>query len=241
MIAFLFLFSPTCDVVPYAGCLAQAFASFYTAHISAYGISALVLYRLACITYMDIKKRLNICWIIISISVIWLLPAVVVVVEILGFEAKIYYARIIFVCLMDSSKNFIPFYIDLFFSSVLPNILVLGAYFISIHKIRRIKKTSNAQKPLSPPKITIQLILFIIFFEMNCVSTAIIYYQTVLLQRVFPDELIRIVRLFRWIHHFSPLALLYFHPVMITKFKYLKNGAQRKTIRPHQTCNKLKI
>jgi len=222
VVAFLFLLSPTCDV-PYVNCLIQAFVTIYTTILSSYGISSLVLYRLACICYMDIKKRLTMCWIIICLSLVWLLPAFVVALEIFGFGAKIYFVSVLFVCLMDSSKNFIPFYIDIFFNSVLPNFLVLGGYFFSVYKIKRIKESASVQKSLSPPKVTIQLIVYIIFFEMNCVASSIIYYQTILLQRVFPNEFIQSLRLFRWLNHFSPLALLYFHPVMMKKFKSLKS------------------
>ena len=79
---------------------------------------------------------------------------------------------------------------------------------------------------MSPPRITIQLVVYIIMFELHCAANLVIFYQTVLMRPFAPDYIIMLMRVFKWFHHFSPLALLYFHPLMLRKFRGLVSSNQ---------------
>jgi hypothetical protein len=74
---------------------------------------------------------------------------------------------------------------------------------------------------MSPPRITIQLLIYITMFELHCLSNIMLYVQIGLQIQWLPEGIVVMMKIFKWLHHFSPLVLLYFHPALEKKFHFL--------------------
>lgn len=218
------LLASTCDVYTEAMCTFQAFNLIFFSILSGYGLSALAIYRLACICYVDLDKKINRCSLLISISSVWIISIIFTLIQCFAFKSKFYFNNAVNGCLMDSSYTIWSFIFSIFMSAFLPNCLVLTAYFWGHYRMNILKMRTNSKKSMSPMRITVQLIIYIVMFEVNCVANLIIFYQTIYMRPIAPDYIIILIRILKWFHHFSPLALLYFHPVMLKKYEeWMKN------------------
>lgn len=215
------LFTNTCDVYSQFGCLSQSFNLYYSSILSGYGLAALALHRLLCVSFYDLEKKLSLKILSMIISLIWLIPLAFILILFFSFNSKIYYIKTLSSCLFDASSTIWSFIYLVFILGILPNFAVLTAYIWSHIKLSRLKQRANSNRSMSTPRITIQLVLYIFFYEINCVALLLVYYQTMMLRPLIPNEILPILRSLRWFHQFSPLALLYFHPVMLKKYRQL--------------------
>jgi hypothetical protein len=224
------LFLTTCDTHSEAVCSMQALNFIYMANLSGYGLAALALYRLTCVCIVDLATKLNRVNVTLSIALIWLIPFVMSLIQCFAFKAKFYFAQVVNACAIDSSESVWSFVYFALTNAVLPNLVVLTAYFVGHYKMRALKQRANAKKPVNPPRTTIQLLLYILMFELHCGANLILFYQVVLMRPIVPDHIVGLMRLFKWFHHFSPIALLYLHPLLIKQFRCLVSRNQSSIV-----------
>ena len=216
IIAVFFLLSDNCAVLSKDVCVFQSFTSIFSANLSGYGLAALALYRLSCFYVTSLKNNISIKWLVVGISLSWILPILFTSIQLFVFDTNFYFSYLIFVCFMESKSmpSFIFFTIT---NTVLPNMVIIIAYIWWSLRMRRLQSTIRSKG--SSPRITIQLIFYIIMFELNCISNIIIFYQTILMRPLVSFQVLQYLRVFRWLHHFSPLALLYFTTALMNRLK----------------------
>jgi hypothetical protein len=95
-----------------------------------------------------------------------------------------------------------------------------------VRKRKKLNEILKQNKRVDPPRITLQLIIYVLMFELNCATNIIVFYHSVLMRPIISDEMLQLLKIFRWFHHFSPLALLYLHPVMLKKYRSIKKRKQ---------------
>lgn len=222
MVGFSNFFHTNCSSSTKTMCIFIAFYSIYNGLLTGYSISAMALYRLCCVCILNLRKRLRIKHVIISIASIWLLTFIFTLKQFYWFNTtKIYFSQQYFFCLLDSSASFSSFIFFIFISIVVPNIVIFAAYIYSIYRVKQLKLHLKRSVQLSPPRITFQLLIYIILFEISCISDILLFYQAVLLRPLFSDEFtaLNTLRICKWLHHISPLALLYTHPILLKKYR----------------------
>ena len=200
----------TCTVFDEATCAYSSFSSIFTSHMTGYGLSALTLFRLACFYKTDLKNKMNTKIIIITLALIWTLPTVFTFIQIFSFEAKSYFVKVLSICFLDSRSDW-SFIFYAFANAILPNFVIIVAYlgtFLKMKRIKRIRGNSSNQKPISPPRITIQLIVYVLLFELNCVSNLLGFYQAFMFRPIFPQEYLTVIRILKWLQHFRYFSSL---------------------------------
>jgi hypothetical protein len=120
---------------------------------------------------------------------------------------------------MDSSGNIYALIFFTVVNLILPNVVILCTYFLVLYKVRKLKKNVHSRGKIEPPRITIQLMIYITMYELNCAANFIMFMQTVMMYKLVSSEALVLLRISRWFHHFSPLALLYLHPVLLAKYR----------------------
>lgn len=222
---FVLYFTNTCTFIKDTLCHINTIMSLFVGYYSGYAISVLTMYRMACVYCVNITKTLKLRTIIIIILVSWILPLVFTFINIYAFKSQVYYNLVLFVCVYNASGQYDSFIFFALFSTVLPSLFILVSYIMVLIKLRRlrIKMGSAVKKRLESPRITIQLVVYFLTFELSCVSTLVILYQTSLLIPIVSNNTLKILRLLRWFQHICPLGLLYFHPVFVKKYKLLIN------------------
>jgi hypothetical protein len=225
----VFFFHDKCSIPTVQVCIAMSAIALFIYYYSGYAISALAMHRMLCCYLINIKTQLKCGVITIALLVTWLLPVSLALIHQFGFKSITYYSQKEVLCLYDPLGDVSSIIFLSIFSALIPNVLILTSYIMLVLKLRQMKlkssnKTSVSLVSLEPPRITIQLIIYIISFEFNCITNIIDVYRYTLVDTIISREVSRWFRIFRWLQHICPLGLLYFHPVLIGKYKrFLKS------------------
>lgn len=220
----VFFFHDTCSIPTVQVCIAMSAIALFIYYYSGYAISALAMHRMLCCYLINIKTQLKCGAITIALMITWLLPLSLACIHQFGFKSITYYSKKEVLCLYDPQGDVSSIIFLSIFSALVPNILILTSYIMLVLKLRQMSmklKSSNRTSltSLEPPRITIQLIIYIISFEFNCITNIIDVYRYTLVDQITSREASRWFRIFRWVQHICPLGLLYFHPVLIRKYK----------------------
>lgn len=210
-------FWSTCHHYRLHMCYVYTFNGLFAATLSGYGLSAFAMHRLACYYFLRIETTFTKKLIAFFIISTWILPAVFSLIQLFAFDTNINELRAYNICVIES-KSLNAFIFFAFFNTILPNVLLITACVLLAVKIKKRTKP-NSRTPIERPKLTAQLIIYVVMFEVSCIANLIIFYETVLRRHIISANGLNVMRMLKWLHHFCPLALLFFHPVMMKKYK----------------------
>ena len=219
------IFTTTCSNYTDAYCAFQAICVLLGTPLSGYGLTALAIFRLTCVYLLNLEKKLTGKVVFISLFSIWFIAIVISAIQILAVETRFYFVSSIPVCLFDSSKQFHSFTFFAITNVVIPNVGVIAIYLATLFKLKRINRAlsaSSKSKP-RPVRITVQLIVYIIMFEFNCLANLAVFYQIILLGPFLPEDLMTLMRIikgimsFHWISfHGIQIHRLFFHSLPVS-------------------------
>lgn len=220
-IGFGSFFFKTCQTINKTMCYFHSFNELFIATLPGYGISGFVIHRLACYTNIEIKNVFNRCVIISSIALIWSLPALFTLIQLFAFETSVNQFKTYNVCLIDSSKSDYSFYFFAIVNTLLPNFVIISACLLIARKVsHRLKRRKRCRNLITErPKLTLLLLIYVLMFELSCVSNLVLFGQIVNKREIVSNELIQVMRILKWLHHFCPIFLLFNHPVLVEKYK----------------------
>lgn len=204
-------FISSCDVLSSDFCLFQMLSNFFLTYLLAFSLCLFTLQRLACYYFNSVNIILT--WKIISFSIalVWLLSAIFTVLHVYSFDVYIYYSSVIAQCTANATKNLSTMIVMSIFGLIIPNIIVITAYLMVVIRAKRLKKSLNS---FESPRTTIQLIIYIILFEVGTISNLIIVLQA-LYSEINVGYLIQWARILRWLQCYCPLGLSFFHPALL--------------------------
>lgn len=204
------LLKKTCWVPTQIQCILTTLHVTFNSYLPGYCLSALFLYRLACVCYVNIRSELKWSRIILLLSITWLIPLILSVIHTFAFGSNFVYSKELATCIVID-KEYKQLIIFIIFGFIVPNLLIISSYTSVYFKLTKIRKNPE------PLRITIQLILMIIFFEIYCITSLIAILQVDQTYKIIPKKWFNIIRVIRWIYYFCPLSLLYTHSVIIKK------------------------
>ena len=207
-------------------CAIQSVIFVYGSTLSGYGLSALAIFRLSCVLFYDLENKLTIMNLTFSLIAIWLTPLILNILQVVAFKTDFYFVQNIYICLhRDLSSNNYSFVYFVCINAVIPNVLVIASYILTLRKIRRLRFSKNTMRPIQAQNITLQLFIYIFVYELQCIANIIYYKQSVMMIQVVSDEILAFLKIVKFLHHLSPLGLIYFHPTMVRK---LNRNANKK-------------
>lgn len=221
IIGLYYLFYSSCSTMSDFECTMQAFSTGYFTLLPNYGLMSLVFYRLYCGTIPHLKQQLKAYRIFICLAIVWLLPAVIFSLPLLfGLQLKSTYFSIYHLCIPQRTKNVFSFIYSVTTVLLVPNLSVASVYLYLYMKSKTRVSPVNTKKRF--PRVTIQVIIYILIFEINCTTLFYSYYQAMNGVPLAP-EFLQFMRIYQWFNNFSPLGLFYLHEAMLNKYKRLLN------------------
>jgi len=216
-----FLFSDNCHIISPLKCYFQVYTNFIVIYSTNYSHCSFALHRLACVCFVNLDKRIKWSFIIVVISFIWIAPIVFTTIFLTLFDIKIYYDKVFSQCMINASKS-LSFMIIFFTTSfIIPSSIIYIAYIVVMVKVSKAKKASKSSNPnqIQPLRITLQLSVYIILYELSNGSSILISILHIYLQNFISEDLVRGARIAKWFQFYCPLGLVYFHPVMLRKYQ----------------------
>lgn len=204
-------------------CYFSLFFNLINISLPGYSICGLILYRLACIYYLDLKKRFNLRVILISMSILWGIPCSSALVNLFILNGNVFYVPLYLQCIYTARDGILSFYFNLISQFILPEMLVLFAYFSFLIKLKLKSHSSNTRESLQPPRITIMLVIYVITYQIGLLATVLQFLRFSYLQVQIEEQLFSLTHVLKWFQHFCPLGLIYFHSVMIKEYKRIFN------------------
>lgn len=194
------------------------FASYYTS----YSFSALAVHRMICSYSLQLKKWLQWKFLIPSLALTWIFPYSLVLVQMFSFKSN-YYNQFLSACSYEIYSHIGSFIFYITFVIILPNVIILTSYLMVLIKLRNIKRRSCASvsRVLEPPRITLQLCIYFIMFEIGSLSNLFLTFQRTQFVVKLSDDALVTLQVTRWFPGFCPLGLLYFHSSLLKKYKKL--------------------
>lgn len=217
-------FREPCVVPDLLECHVSLGIALYCIYYIAFPLSTVALHRMASTYFTDIDTRLKYNHILIVLLVIWLFPLMLTIAHMYAFKSKIFFSHLFHICVYDSFGSIEALIVYTVFCVILPNLIIIISYIfvlLRLYKIKKRVKTFSSEFSLEPPRITIQLVIYILTFEISCIANFILIYQTTLVGILVSDDLLKILRILRWLHHVCPLGLLYFHSELLKIYKNL--------------------
>ncbi len=142
VISFMFLINGVLMYDPDIICIinSSGFCKFegmffsYSGYLYSYGVLALAVYRLTCVTVNSINHKLNFWKIALSISFIWLFPLSFVILTIYGLESPVYYSEVLSACRVNFTYTHFSIFITIGF--VIPSLSIALIYSVIVYKIK---------------------------------------------------------------------------------------------------------
>ena len=192
-----YLFYTNCTELSDFICNIQAFNSMFVTVLSGYGLAALALYRLSCHCTPKLSTILSCTWLTISIGSVWILSIIFSLIQAFAFGKPLRYIKAYKLCLADSSKDIIPYLFFVTVVLILPNIVIIIAYIVSVRKTRQRKGKARIKTQTHSLRITVQLVVYIIAYELNCILTVITFYQQIMMVSIMPADFVQLTRILR--------------------------------------------
>lgn len=206
----------TCYIPSQSVCVLVQWTILYGSYYSGYAIGGLILFRLACILYHQHVAYIKLGPLLILVILTWLIPFILSLIHLFAFDHDIYYHQFYGSCFINTFNDYESFYFFLAFGNILPILVILIVYFYVYHKLCSITSSNRRKEPL---RITIQMILLILFYMCGCIASLFAYYPC-FLENSKPT-VIHWLRIIKLLHHICPLSFIYFHPIMLKKYKNL--------------------
>lgn len=200
-------------------CFMINFSNIFATYYTGYALCALALNRLVCSYGVQIKTWLKWKFILPIVAFTWIFPHLLALIQMFAFNS-IYFNNYLSICSDEVLTNLGSFIFYIIFAILLPNILVIVSYIMFLYKVREAKRKSSAtSKKLESPRITVQLIIYIAFFEIGSVARLLMQFQRTSLVFKVSGTVSMVLQIARWFHYLSPLGLLYLHPELLEKYK----------------------
>lgn len=151
------------------------------------------------------------------------IPLLITLSNFFLFDINAYYAAFYQQCVFSTNDNVTQYVINVIAVYTISNLIVLIAYFWVLIKLRLQRKKLNSSRNLTPPRITIQLVIYVITYEIGVIASFIQYTQIAFSKPFVSDQVMQWTRILRWAQHFCPIGLVYFHPIMLQKYKCFFN------------------
>lgn len=216
-----FLFYSTCTVLDEVTCAIQSCLVIFASTISGYGIAALAIYRLYLMFSFSINVKLSFKTISISIVLIWGLPIIFTTLQIFAFKTKFYYLPVYNFCKINAKDDYSAYFFYIIVHITLPNLIIISCYIVLFKTSKNKIGSLHSSSRRLVPKMKIQVIIYILIFECNCIANLFIYHQTIFLHPIVSDEILALLRVVRWLHLLHPLYIFYSHPILIKNYKKL--------------------
>lgn len=221
-IVLIFLTTCTNEPPDMATCLFINLNNIFAGYYTGYALSALAVYRMICSYSVRLNKWLQWKFILPTLAFTWLFPFSLAFIQLFAFNSR-YYNDFLHVCSYEVSIHLNSFLFYILFAIVIPNVIILTSYLMVNIKLRNLKKRSGSYVPrlrnLEPPRITIQLIIYIIMFEVGCVARLLLQFQRTSFVIQVSKDVSMILQVLKWFPSLCPLGLLYFHPELLKKYK----------------------
>jgi hypothetical protein len=218
-----FFYTP-CDILPQSTCYAQTILTVFQGYYTGYSLSALAIHRLVCVVSINASKNLKWRTICVLVSLIWIIPLIFSFIQINGFQSNIYFDVGISNCVYDASSSRSSFSFFIIFAIILPNLMIFVSLLITFIKLKQKKDSLKLKnKRTESLRIALLLTILIIMYEISCISHALIIYQTSQMIEIVSSNELVFLRLGRWLIHICPLGFLYFHPLLVNKYKKVFN------------------
>lgn len=211
----IFLLIPTC-LISFTYCIIQYAGGFFFPLTPAYSLCALVVYRLACVTYHDLEKKLTKKAIIFTIGLTWFIPALAAVSTYFIFDLKSEYIESLKVC-ASHTKEVAFGYVVVAVIGV-PSIVVSIVYLIAVIKLKFKKKRINSSQSARIPRITIMLLIYIVIFHISNAAAIVQFYENTYNSKI-NETVSWISRIMKIFQHFCPISLLYSNPIITKHLK----------------------
>lgn len=208
----------TCYTPSKEMCFIQAIINMHIMYLNGYSIAALALHRLFCLYFVNLKSILTIRVMIISALILWNIPTVFAMVHLFVFKFVIYtgiYTQSGLCLFIIGDQPYVQYFFVIF-GILVPNMIIITAYALAYFKIKSQAVLLQTRNDLHPPRLTLQIIIHVIMFEIDLVSSFLFLNLTATAQ---PFSFLPVFRILKWLIHFSPLAMMYFHPALIKKYK----------------------
>lgn len=214
-------FLPKCFVPTDSYCYFQMFSSLFIMYISGYSISMLALFRLIIVYKATLSVSMQRKIVIITVFISWLLPIFFLLLCFIIFEPQSAYVQTYNLCMAKIKFLTSAILLTIFCVFLLPNLTLIFAYVITLFKIRSLKRKANSNEIAKAPRITLQLVIYIITFQIT--QVCYIFDMISVTKKIDFVILVQISKVLKWFQNYCSIGLLYFHPVMIQKYKILGN------------------
>jgi hypothetical protein len=163
----------TCYTPTQLICVLIQWTILYGCYYSGYAIGGLILYRLACILYLQNITQIKLAPLLMLVSLTWLIPFILSLINLFAFDHNIYYHRFYGSCFLNTFNGYKSFCFFLIFANLLPIIIISVVYFYVYHKLNLLTNSNRRKEPL---RITIQMIILILFYIASCIASLLAYY-----------------------------------------------------------------
>jgi hypothetical protein len=224
----LAFFLTPCDQMSVNNCIILVILSLLRYYYASYSMSALSIHRLGTILVPNRTKMLKVFNICIVITVVWIIPLCLAIIQVCIFENKIYFDSKIADCVYDSSSDISGFMFFFVSGYIVPNLVIIA---FDVYEIKKTKESMTAigrnDYYRESLKTIIQLRVLFFMYQISCISNLFILYLSSYL--LTQNQLMPLFDILRWLFHVSPIGLLYSHPILIKKYNKLWNIVKNRS------------
>nr|QVK45855.1 G protein-coupled receptor [Proales similis] len=139
-----------CSLNSYRFCEFQALFFNYSGYLYSYGVLALAIYRLVCLSSNNLKESLKAWKLALGACLVWLIPLVLVIIKIFWIESEIYYSEILATCRVSLDLVQFTFFVSIGF--IVPMVAIGSIYAFIFHLVRQSsRKVSKSVCSAVPP------------------------------------------------------------------------------------------
>lgn len=209
---------PICYQPSNVHCFIQGFINLWNLYLPGYSLCALVCHRLASLHLKNLNTKFNLKIVIGSLVFLWGSTTFLTLFNFFVLNVQGIFTPNVQQCIIDvpTKIKLVFFLYNITLGALLPNVVILIVYAMTIRKIRYLNSLQNGKR-IQPPRITIQLVIYIFAYEIGIIASCIQLYLTT--YGNVPVMVINWTRVLKWLQHICPLGLLFLHPILLKKYK----------------------
>jgi hypothetical protein len=216
-----FIFYSSCYNPSQIVCFFQAIINVFVAYDTGYAISAVALHRLIFAYFIHVVNYLTKRVMLFIIVILWLIPLFLTLIHIFVIEYMSYTGLVspFGICLNKITNPMYHLIFFAIFGFLIPNLLIIGGFATSYHRLKIQAKRTRANKDAQPIRVTIQIVVHVLLYELDLISSMLLFLMA-------PDgvlenfiQFIPLLLAVKGLNHFNALAMMYFHPIMLETYK----------------------
>lgn len=224
-----FSFYSSCFKATEQICLVQAIVNLFVAYNNGYAFSALALHRMLIAYVPNINNYLKKRYLFLIILTLWILPVLFTVLHVFVKKYTVFTGLTtpLGLCLNIIVNPNLHLIFFIIFGIFIPNALIIGGFILSYRILKLRTSRVSTQRSAQSLRITIQIAIHVILFELDLFSNLFLF---ILAPKGIIQHSMKLFQLFflvKGLSHFNSLGMLYFHPVMILKYKQFFSKRQR--------------